>query len=147
MLILQHALCYALQIELCAVFAPQAERPINYNVAVRVRNKPTPLVLNVKGEGYALQPLLLLELPDDSSLEMSPSGTNNLDYGQVRCFLGCCCGCAHLQHALPYWPGLQITPAATFDVDICRTHTTAQLMTERMLSIWCVCCCAAGGDQ
>ncbi|WIA13448.1 hypothetical protein OEZ85_007028 [Tetradesmus obliquus] len=71
------------KIELCAVFAPQAERPINYNVAVRVRNKPTPLVLNVKGEGYALQPSLLLELPDDSSLEMSPSGTNNLDYGQV----------------------------------------------------------------
>jgi hypothetical protein len=54
---------------------------------VRVRNKPTPLVLNVKGEGYALQPSLLLELPDDSSLEMSPSGVNNLDYGQV----GFCC--------------------------------------------------------
>jgi hypothetical protein len=67
------------------VFVPQAERPINYNVAVRVRNKPTPLVLNVKGEGYALQPSLLLELPDDSSLEMSPLGINTLDYGQVSC--------------------------------------------------------------
>ena len=124
MLTSRRGVCRALQIELCAVFAPQAERPINYNVAVRVRNKPTPLVLNVKGEGYALQPSLLLELPDDSSREMSPSGTNNLDYGQVGCCCCCCC-CAHLQHALPCWPGLQLTPAAMFDLVICRTHTNA----------------------
>lgn len=77
------ALVSCIQVELCAVYAPQAERPINYNVVVRVRNKPTPLVLNVKGEGYALQPSMLLELPDDGSLEMSPAGINTLDFGQV----------------------------------------------------------------
>jgi hydrocephalus-inducing protein len=84
-----------MQVELCAVFAPQAEQPINYSVMVRVRNKPTPLVLNVKGEGYALQPSLLLELPDDSSLEMSPSGINTLDYGQVGCRFCCFCYDTH----------------------------------------------------
>lgn len=66
-----------------ATFAPQEERPINYNVIVRVRNKPTPLQLNVKGEGYALSPSLLLELPDDTSLELSSSGVNTVDFGQV----------------------------------------------------------------
>lgn len=71
------------QVELVATFAPQAERPINYNVLVRIRNKPTPLQLNVKGEGYALSPSLLLELPDDSSLELSSSGVNTVDFGQV----------------------------------------------------------------
>lgn len=50
---------------------------------IRVRNKPTPIVLNVKGEGYALQPSMLLELPDDSSLELSPAGTNAVDFGKV----------------------------------------------------------------
>lgn len=67
-----------------ATFAPQEERPINYNVIVRVRNKPTPLQLNVKGEGYALSPSLLLELQDDSSLELSSSGVNTCDFGQVN---------------------------------------------------------------
>jgi hypothetical protein len=75
------------QVELVATFAPQEERPVNYNVIVRVRNKPTPLQLNVKGEGYALSPSLLLELPDDSSLDLSSSGVNTVDFGQVRCNL------------------------------------------------------------
>lgn len=66
-----------------ATFAPQEERPINYNVSLRVRNKATPLQLNVKGEGYALSPSLLLELPDDSSLELSSTGVNALEFGQV----------------------------------------------------------------
>lgn len=69
--------------ELVATFAPQEERPINYNVIVRVRNKLTPLQLNMKGEGYALSPSLLLELPDDSSLELSSTGVNTVDFGQV----------------------------------------------------------------
>lgn len=73
-----------MQVELVATFAPQAEQPINYNVIVRVRNKPTPLQFNVKGEGYALSPSLLLELQDDSSLELSSSGVNTVDFGQVR---------------------------------------------------------------
>lgn len=75
----------AVQVELTAVYAPQTERSINYNVVVNVRNKATPLVLNVKGEGYALQPNMLLELPDDASLELSPSGTNTIDFGKVGC--------------------------------------------------------------
>lgn len=69
--------------DLVATFAPQEERPINYNVSLRVRNKATPLQLNVKGEGYALSPSLLLELPDDSSLELSSTGVNALEFGQV----------------------------------------------------------------
>eukprot|EP00775_Hariotina_reticulata_P008964 gene8964-9139_t len=71
------------KVDLCALFTPQMERPMNYNVVVRVRNKPLPLVLNVKGEGYALSAAMLLELPDEGSLEMSPAGQNILDFGQV----------------------------------------------------------------
>ena len=72
------------QVELTALFGPQLEKAVNYNVICRVRNKPTPLVLNVKEEGYALHNSLLQELPDGSTLELSAKGVNSLDFGQVR---------------------------------------------------------------
>jgi hypothetical protein len=72
------------QMELLATFTPTSERAINYNALLRIRNKPAPLFLNVKGEGYALATSLELELPDGGALELSPSGVNQLDLGQVR---------------------------------------------------------------
>jgi hydrocephalus-inducing protein len=74
----------SLQLELTAVFSPQLEKAVNYSVICKVRSKPTPLVLNVKGEGYALHNTLLQELPDGSTLELSKMGINDLDFGQVR---------------------------------------------------------------
>ena len=73
-----------MQLELTAFFGPQLEKAVNYNVVCKVRNKPTPLVLNVKGAGYALHNTLLQELPDGSTLELSAKGINSLDFGQVR---------------------------------------------------------------
>jgi hypothetical protein len=66
-----------------ATFAPRAEKDINFNVAARVRSKPTPLSLNVKGEGYALRSALLLEMADGALTELAAQGGNPVDFGQV----------------------------------------------------------------
>ena len=42
-------------------FAPTLEKQFNFNVELGVKNKSRPLVLNVKGEGYAIHDALLLE--------------------------------------------------------------------------------------
>jgi hypothetical protein len=128
-----------LQVELVATFAPQEERPINYNVIVRVRNKPTPLQLNVKGEGYALSPSLLLELPDDSSLELSSSGVNTVDFGQV-CM---CAGCTAVGRPVP---DLSLFQERTAGV-CCKTlpnHDAGGVLTTPRVTAQLLC---AGGHQ
>lgn len=71
------------QLNIVATFAPHSDRPVNYNVSARVRGKPTPLTLNVKGEGYVLRHAMLLELSDGRLVEMAPKGDNAVDFGQV----------------------------------------------------------------
>lgn len=77
------------QLDLFAVFTPQADKGTNYNVTARVKGKPTPLCLNVKGEGYALRHALLLEMGDGRLVEMAPRGENELDFGQVGAVKQC----------------------------------------------------------
>ena len=65
-------------------FTPAAERIHNYNVVCTVRKKPTRLTLNVKGEGYAIHQSVQLEHPTGGRpLELSATGINNVDFGQV----------------------------------------------------------------
>merc|ERR1719502_1765080 len=42
-------------------FCPSEEKAINLNLACAIRKKPTPLNLNIKGEGYGVHARLLLE--------------------------------------------------------------------------------------
>ena len=82
------------KVDLVAVFTPNCDRAINYNVACRVRGKPTPLSINVKGEGYSLSASLALEMADGRMVELAPTGDNAVDFGQVRhCHFGCCVHC------------------------------------------------------
>ena len=37
------------------IFEPHAEGQFNYNLIVNVKKKPSPLLLNIKGEGYKMQ--------------------------------------------------------------------------------------------
>lgn len=74
---------HSMQLDLVATFGPQTEKAVNYNVVCRVRNKPTPLTLNVKGEGYALRHALMLEMADGALTELAPRGDNTIDFGQV----------------------------------------------------------------
>jgi hypothetical protein len=72
------------QVDIVAAFSPQLEKPLNLNVSCRVPGKPTPLSLNVKGEGYALRAGLQLGVADGGAVELAPLGENAVDFGQAR---------------------------------------------------------------
>ena len=74
-------------VPITVVFVADAEKPRNFNVVAEVRRKPSPLSLNVKGEGYALHETLELEsmVPGEEKparLLAAPS-KNAVDLGQV----------------------------------------------------------------
>ncbi len=71
------------QLDLVATFAPLSDKAINYNIQCRVRSKPTPLTINVKGEGYALKHGLMAELAGGRLVELAPRADNPVDLGQV----------------------------------------------------------------
>ena len=77
----------------CAIvlsFRPQEEVVYNFNVLCDVKRKPNKLSLNIKGEGYAVHPLLQLETEEGAQaglgftiLRPSPS-VNYVDFGAVQ---------------------------------------------------------------
>jgi hypothetical protein len=58
-------------ISITVTYRPRAEAPVNYTAVCHVKHKPTPLTLNVKGEGYAVHEELHLQSADGSELPMS----------------------------------------------------------------------------
>ena len=77
----------------CAIvlsFRPQEEVVYNFNVLCDVKRKPNKLSLNIKGEGYAVHPLLQLETEEGAQaglgftmLRPAPS-VNYVDFGAVQ---------------------------------------------------------------
>ena len=68
-------------------FSPPEERDYNFNLRCSVRRKPTPLGLNVKGEGYAVRAQVRVEGrgPLEPPLELLPAPqVNVLDFGRVN---------------------------------------------------------------
>ena len=65
-------------------FGPSIEKLFNFNVELRVKNKPTPLALNVKGEGYSIHDTLLLEDAAGRPVEISAHAPTRLDFGEVH---------------------------------------------------------------
>ena len=64
------------------------EKLFNFNVELRVKNKPTPLALNVKGEGYSIHDTLLLEDAASRQASRQPSrmaSTEELDSDPEPC--------------------------------------------------------------
>jgi hypothetical protein len=71
-------------VTISATFTPRLERDVNFNVTCNVKNKPTRLSLNVKGEGAAIRQELQLEGGADGSVvALAPKQPNALDFGQV----------------------------------------------------------------
>lgn len=70
-------------VTISATFTPRLERDINYNVQCIVKNKPTRLLLNVKGEGTAIHESLQLENADGTTVALAPRQPNSVDFGQV----------------------------------------------------------------
>jgi hypothetical protein len=68
------------------IFRPSAEKNFNFNLVCNVRRKPSPVNINVKGEGYTIHESIQGELADGQVYELA-SGTsydNVIDFGQVQ---------------------------------------------------------------
>ena len=67
------------------IFEPHAEGLFNYNLIVDVKKKPSPLQLNVKGEGYQMQIACSVQDEKGSQLTLLPGNTNNIvNFGEVN---------------------------------------------------------------
>lgn len=67
-------------------FTPSAEKVFNFNLICNVKKKPTPVTINVKGEGYEIHELLQTEQMDGTVFNLA-SGIyveNVVDFGQVQ---------------------------------------------------------------
>ena len=96
----------SLPIEL--TFTPSLEKHFNFNIELRVRNKPQPLVLNVKGEGYAIHDTLHLSDAGGKLVEISPYAPTRVDFGLV-----------HINDKIIRQ--LQITNSGRFNFDVALT--------------------------
>ncbi len=71
------------------VFCPLEEKAYNFNVPCIVKKKPSPLSLNVKGEGYAVHDSVVLESDGGvtvgaKAVPLSSDGLNHVDFGHVH---------------------------------------------------------------
>ena len=68
------------------LFSPSAEKTFNFNLVCNIKKKPTPVTINVKGEGYDIHDSLQTELGDGSIFELAPApaADNFIDFGQVQ---------------------------------------------------------------
>jgi hydrocephalus-inducing protein len=67
-------------------FKPQEEVLYNFNIRCEVKKKPSKLSLNVKGEGYAVHPVVQLMAEDSEkriNLKLAPA-VNHVDFGTVQ---------------------------------------------------------------
>jgi adenylate kinase family enzyme len=65
-------------------FLPLSEKLYNFNLMCNVRKKPTPVSLNVKGEGYIIRDSLSLEMADGSICALASDSDNLVDFGLVQ---------------------------------------------------------------
>ncbi|KAJ3226665.1 hypothetical protein HK099_004409 [Clydaea vesicula] len=65
-------------------FNPSAEKLFNFNLICNVRKKPTPVTINVKGEGYEIHETLQSEMNDGQTFDFAPGVENILDFGQIQ---------------------------------------------------------------
>ena len=70
-------------IDVQVTFAPRTEKEYNFNLPCVVRTKPTPINLNIKGEGYSVHDVLMLEGEDGTMMDLSTMVPNIVEFGQV----------------------------------------------------------------
>jgi hydrocephalus-inducing protein len=67
-------------------FTPSAEKVFNFNLICNLKKKPTPVTINVKGEGYEIHESLQTEMTDGTLYELAngQNAENIVDFGQVQ---------------------------------------------------------------
>ncbi|KAJ3305286.1 hypothetical protein HDV03_001884, partial [Kappamyces sp. JEL0829] len=68
------------------LFSPPTEKLFNFNLNCNVRKKPSPITVNVKGEGYKIHESVLVEMPDGTNYELGADSDvpNIIDFGMVQ---------------------------------------------------------------
>ena len=68
------------------LFAPPSEKFFNFNLVCNVKKKPTPISVNIKGEGYKIHDSVSVEMLDGSHYELGsdPDSQNEVDFGVVQ---------------------------------------------------------------
>ena len=64
-------------------FTATAQKEVNFNLMCFVKRKTSPLTLNVKAEGYAMNAQLICEDSQGNKVELTSRGTNRINLGQV----------------------------------------------------------------
>ncbi|KNC50959.1 hydrocephalus inducing isoform b [Thecamonas trahens ATCC 50062] len=83
------------RVPLVVSFCAPVEKAFNFNMVCKVQHKPTRLVLNVKGEGYAIRDELFLErsgaglssgsgTEDARLVRLAPGAGNMVDFGRIQ---------------------------------------------------------------
>ena len=62
---------------------PSTEKEVNFNLICHVHKKMERLMLNVKGEGYSMECLVMCEDAKGKSIELVSNGYNEINFGQV----------------------------------------------------------------
>lgn len=73
---------YRLPIEIS--FTATEQKEVNFNVLCHVKKKTSPLTLNVKAEGYAMNAQLICEDSQGNKVELTSKGTNRINLGMVK---------------------------------------------------------------
>lgn len=73
---------YRLPIEIS--FTATEQKEVNFNVLCHVKKKTSPLTLNVKAEGYAMNAQLICEDSQGNKVELTSKGINRINLGMVR---------------------------------------------------------------
>ena len=64
-------------------FTATEQKEVNFNVLCHVKKKTSPLTLNVKAEGYAMNAQLICEDSQGNKVELTSKGTNRINLGMV----------------------------------------------------------------
>jgi hydrocephalus-inducing protein len=72
------------EVEVC--FTPSSEKLFNFTLTCNIRKKPTPLKINVKGEGYEIHESVQAEMGDGSTYNIlsGKDSQNIIEFGQVQ---------------------------------------------------------------
>ena len=71
-------------------FTATEQKEVNFNVLCYVKKKTSPLTLNVKAEGYAMNAQLICEDSQGNKVELTSKGTNRINLGMVSRMLPIC---------------------------------------------------------
>ena len=74
---------YLHRIPVKITYKPTSEAEVNFNVVCRVKKKTTPLLINVKAQGFKVNMEVVCEDSNGMKVMLSQNGTNVINFGDV----------------------------------------------------------------